>query len=124
TSICFCYFFFSSRRLHTRSTRDWSSDVCSSDLFHHGERGRVGRGFGSSSFSEDSFYFGETPEHLVLRLQNLAGLRDRHARQGRGHVEQNTFVEWGHELRAQTEIHGDRDCHGEHRSRDGLPPVF
>src|SRR6266849_8378697 len=25
-------FFFSSRRRHTRSTRDWSSDVCSSDL--------------------------------------------------------------------------------------------
>src|SRR5699024_12204651 len=27
----FC-FFFSSRRRHTRSKRDWSSDVCSSDL--------------------------------------------------------------------------------------------
>src|SRR5207247_4075906 len=26
-------FFFSSRRRHTRSTRDWSSDVCSSDLY-------------------------------------------------------------------------------------------
>src|SRR6266536_1947757 len=25
-------FFFSCRRVHTRSTRDWSSDVCSSDL--------------------------------------------------------------------------------------------
>src|SRR3712207_8519977 len=28
----FC-FFFSSRRRHTRYWRDWSSDVCSSDLF-------------------------------------------------------------------------------------------
>src|SRR5216683_4825029 len=28
----FCFFFFSSRRRHTRSDRDWSSDVCSSDL--------------------------------------------------------------------------------------------
>src|SRR2546421_9539085 len=27
-----CFFFFSSRRRHTRSDRDWSSDVCSSDL--------------------------------------------------------------------------------------------
>src|SRR5699024_3916592 len=27
-------FFFSSRRRHTISKRDWSSDVCSSDLFH------------------------------------------------------------------------------------------
>src|SRR5438105_9933583 len=26
------FFFFSSRRRHTISTRDWSSDVCSSDL--------------------------------------------------------------------------------------------
>src|SRR5437868_15411115 len=28
-------FFFSSRRRHTRSKRDWSSDVCSSDLDLH-----------------------------------------------------------------------------------------
>src|SRR5713101_8722155 len=27
-----CFFFFSSRRRHTRLTCDWSSDVCSSDL--------------------------------------------------------------------------------------------
>src|SRR5437660_3202417 len=27
-------FFFSSRRRHTRWPRDWSSDVCSSDLAH------------------------------------------------------------------------------------------
>src|SRR5690606_41186098 len=27
-----CRFFFSSRRRHTRFSRDWSSDVCSSDL--------------------------------------------------------------------------------------------
>src|SRR5690606_41973952 len=28
----FFFFFFSSRRRHTRFSRDWSSDVCSSDL--------------------------------------------------------------------------------------------
>src|SRR5690606_40716415 len=28
----FVLFFFSSRRRHTRFSRDWSSDVCSSDL--------------------------------------------------------------------------------------------
>src|SRR5215210_8438235 len=27
-----CFFFFSSRRRHTRYIGDWSSDVCSSDL--------------------------------------------------------------------------------------------
>src|SRR2546422_2205474 len=47
-----CVFFFSSRRRHTRCSRDWSSDVCSSDLpaFHDWnalnnteERGMAGR---------------------------------------------------------------------------------
>src|SRR5206468_4471129 len=31
-NLTFFFFFFSSRRRHTRSDRDWSSDVCSSDL--------------------------------------------------------------------------------------------
>src|SRR6266511_5563076 len=30
--LIFFFFFFSSRRRHTRFSRDWSSDVCSSDL--------------------------------------------------------------------------------------------
>src|SRR5690606_39391427 len=30
------FFFFSSRRRHTRFSRDWSSDVCSSDLLGDG----------------------------------------------------------------------------------------
>src|SRR5439155_11949740 len=32
SSCSFLFFFFSSRRRHTRWPRDWSSDVCSSDL--------------------------------------------------------------------------------------------
>src|SRR2546429_2611490 len=32
TNLCRFIFFFSSRRRHTRCSRDWSSDVCSSDL--------------------------------------------------------------------------------------------
>src|SRR3989449_8478409 len=41
------FFFFSSRRRHTRCSRDWSSDVCSSDLdvprrVHDGARDRRG----------------------------------------------------------------------------------
>src|SRR5438874_10567536 len=35
----FFFFFFSSRRRHTRSLRDWSSDVCSSDLVRRILRG-------------------------------------------------------------------------------------
>src|SRR5438046_10736944 len=36
--ILFFFFFFSSRRRHTRLVSDWSSDVCSSDLFAPGTR--------------------------------------------------------------------------------------
>src|SRR5438477_5083257 len=34
-------FFFSSRRRHTRLTCDWSSDVCSSDLYNAADRRRL-----------------------------------------------------------------------------------
>src|SRR5699024_4682756 len=52
-------FIFSSRRRHTRSKRDWSSDVCSSDLWllHHLQRrrgpaaGGVCRGHGRAAIS-------------------------------------------------------------------------
>src|SRR5690554_7619193 len=46
--IFFIFFFFSSRRRHTRCGRDWSSDVCSSDLLiaeaddSHGFYGKKG----------------------------------------------------------------------------------
>src|SRR5699024_11658117 len=35
------YVFFSSRRRHTRSKRDWSSDVCSSDLIQKGVNSNI-----------------------------------------------------------------------------------
>src|SRR5690606_40607247 len=40
------YFFFSSRRRHTSFSRDWSSDVCSSDLM------QIGQGEGSLTDSD------------------------------------------------------------------------
>src|SRR6266850_5303645 len=36
---CIFFFFFSSRRRHTRLQGDWSSDVCSSDLWNAGVAG-------------------------------------------------------------------------------------
>src|SRR2546422_5253669 len=42
-----CFFFFSSRRRHTRCSRDWSSDVCSSDLEVAKSR------FGDKTITED-----------------------------------------------------------------------
>src|SRR5690606_40367532 len=38
------FFFFSSRRRHTRFSRDWSSDVCSSDLKPRNDRRYVRNG--------------------------------------------------------------------------------
>src|SRR5690606_39984314 len=52
----FCSFFFSSRRRHTSFSRDWSSDVCSSDLTDrsHGdpllEVEQVSRDYGQGGF--------------------------------------------------------------------------
>src|SRR5256885_12435703 len=39
-----CFFFFSSRRRHTRLQGDWSSDVCSSDLEYVGQEHLIGPG--------------------------------------------------------------------------------
>src|SRR2546421_7562982 len=41
TGVQTCALFFSSRRRHTRSDRDWSSDVCSSDLRRGRAHGRA-----------------------------------------------------------------------------------
>src|SRR5699024_11639888 len=48
----FIFFFFSSRRRHTRSKRDWSSDVCSSDLNQK-------KNLGVASLSETASYLNE-----------------------------------------------------------------
>src|SRR2546428_13959576 len=42
------YFFFSSRRRHTISDRDWSSDVCSSDLYAVTSNVEAAKQFGAS----------------------------------------------------------------------------
>src|SRR5438874_13525551 len=60
------YFFFSSRRRHTRSLRDWSSDVCSSDLLSilYMELGRrIGLPLEGVSF----------PGHFLVRLRLRGG---------------------------------------------------
>src|ERR1017187_10259808 len=44
-----CVFFFSSRRRHTRYIGDWSSDVCSSDLFSVPGFGATGSFIGGGS---------------------------------------------------------------------------
>src|SRR6476620_4222546 len=51
----FCFFFFfSSRRRHTRYWRDWSSDVCSSDLCIDGDDHRRLRNLVNPAFTPRS----------------------------------------------------------------------
>src|SRR5690606_40525495 len=50
-------FFFSSRRRHTRFSRDWSSDVCSSDL-------------GNTSYDASEVVFDTTKNNKVFAVVN------------------------------------------------------
>src|SRR2546429_6040870 len=83
---CF-FFFFSSRRRHTRCSRDWSSDVCSSDLSPAAEdalvqpAGRRG--------TADQIFFVRPDDHFermlgrhMIFLEGLHHLNGRH----RAHV--------------------------------------
>src|SRR3990167_10989567 len=58
-------FFFSSRSGHTRFDCDWSSDVCSSDLFVLHDK--------LSQNSEAAFF--ELPGHAVYRVDKISWLR-------------------------------------------------
>src|SRR6266496_142031 len=49
------FFFFSSRRRHTRSLRDWSSDVCSSDLGRRTEGLAVNKSNWANTIDEPPF---------------------------------------------------------------------
>src|SRR2546426_8165631 len=62
----FSFFFFSSRRRHTRLQGDWSSDVCSSDLFDFDRDGDL-----------DLLVINNSPRPVSsMPLENTRGLRD------------------------------------------------
>src|SRR5256884_7535488 len=65
--------FFSSRRRHTRCSRDWSSDVCSSDLLALALR-KCGVESGAGLHADKS------AETIVLRVRGLADDVDTAAR--------------------------------------------
>src|SRR5690625_3448786 len=60
---CLQSFFFSSRRRHTRWPRDWSSDVCSSDLFRQAAPGTSGQ-------------FSSASEQVMIAANSLFGLTE------------------------------------------------
>src|SRR2546422_11767987 len=60
------FFFFSSRRRHTRCSRDWSSDVCSSDLWLE---------YNTDLFEENTVR--QLLEHFEMLLRGVAATPER-----------------------------------------------
>src|SRR5439155_12224682 len=81
------FFFFSSRRRHTRWPRDWSSDVCSSDLATCGRTAKRDRT--SARYS--------TPFPSLLRLKRRQHPRTslRRARSEERRVGKECRSRWG-----------------------------
>src|SRR5215217_8574115 len=98
------FFFFSSRRRHTRYWRDWSSDVCSSDLGSveggreggDGDGGEAGEGEGrlGADGAEQGGRAGDGEEggHIAgADLHDVAA--DRLGEQRRGHIRMRQRVD-------------------------------
>src|SRR5207245_4051476 len=89
-------FFFSSRRRHTRCYRDWSSDVCSSDLLEvHVARAGRHRNFvrvpGSDELLHELDDLRDVLAHLRLEQIGRASCRERvYISGGAGSVKQRT----------------------------------
>src|SRR5690606_40940263 len=79
------FFFFSSRRRHTRFSRDWSSDVCSSDLY-----GESGGQIGDTgvAFSADGAEF-----PIVDTLKKLGDMYVHIGKLSRGSLKVGDIVE-------------------------------
>src|SRR5690606_40022112 len=99
----FCFFFFfSSSRRHTRFSRDWSSDVCSSDLCPVGEQ-CIDAGTTTGHGAVDAF-FGQQQRALDAIVDK--GLQQRFAqrlviRQGDEFIQRRDNDLVGHEQSSQ-----------------------
>src|SRR2546426_6814257 len=87
-----CFFFFSSRRRHTRLQGDWSSDVCSSDLRGPPCTGRIRRG-SSLSTSRRS-----PSRSRVSSRRGRSARRRRSRRSGRARDRESTPLKSSHLL--------------------------
>src|SRR5262245_64912663 len=80
-SVICVFFFFSSRRRHTRCLSDWSSDVCSSDLPRENSAIASGRLFARSRLILYLYSW------LLYRCQAGNGVLSKFSMKGRGAVE-------------------------------------
>src|SRR3989449_11742753 len=73
---CLWCFFFSSRRRHTRCSRDWSSDVCSSDLTKEKEMPYFGQEIfiqaqAKGPLTDQDYLRALDKNHLLARTQGI-----------------------------------------------------
>src|ERR1022692_5110764 len=67
------FFFFSSRRRHTRLQGDWSSDVCSSDLYVYRWRANGAETYQATNHRDLAFHgekIGDHPDRKSTRLNS------------------------------------------------------
>src|SRR5689334_23591199 len=95
-SLDFVFFFFSSRRRHTRWNCDWSSDVCSSDLPRRtsqrsGLQGWLTQTTGSVRFFRcpGNHFFLHSAERLVLRSEERRVGKECRSRWSPDHLKKN-----------------------------------
>src|SRR2546429_9990310 len=102
----FFFFFFSSRRRHTRCSRDWSSEVCSSDLTTPSTRPRspAGRGGPTGTASPD-WRRARSEERRVGKRVDLGGRRiiKKKKRGDMGAVEQTI-------KREKAQLNDEKNC--------------
>src|SRR2546427_10032674 len=98
-------FFFSSRRRHTRFDCDWSSDVCSSDLYDSRYQA-----FGDTSFTNNigGFNFKQFRSNVVFRWEYRPG--------------STLFVVWSQGRQGSTGSEGARSFNGDLNDLFNLPP--
>src|SRR5690606_41162245 len=81
------FFFFSSRRRHTRFSRDWSSDVCSSDLFPCQDISVAGAGKGLEGERSGLFFeimrLAKEIKPKFLFLENVPAITHRRSEERR-----------------------------------------
>src|SRR5690606_41011685 len=112
-NLTYRYFFFSSRRRHTRFSRDWSSDVCSSDLgwqgaVEHGPLAVSGRRPALRGIRRVEAAAGDTESEVVVEI-GRASCRERVYVSGAAATSEQRSLELLHSASARDPTAG-RQC--------------